>query len=305
MKKFENSKNEFLSFLELDRGYSIQTISAYRRDIELYQNFVQENKLNYLKAKKEIIFDFQSSLQDAVGPRSFARILSALRTFYKFLHMENLVNDIILNEIKSYPSPKYKKSIPTFLSKNQIEEILKKIDLDAKENDSIKARNKALIMLFFTSGLRLDELNSIKIRDIDFSNNILKVVGKGNKERMASFDNDTKDLIIKYLTYFKKYPLVKKTYDDNLFVHKNNKVLSRYNIQYIVMKNLKRLTLNMYGPHALRHSFATHLLNNGVGLNAIKSLLGHESLSSTQIYTHVGVSKLKEAIKKSHPRGEK
>ena len=305
MKKFENSKNEFLLFLELDRGYSIQTISAYRRDIELYQNFVEENKLNYLKAKKEIIFDFQSSLQDVVGPRSFARILSALRTFYKFLHMENLVNDIILNEIKSYPSPKYKKSIPTFLSKNQIEEILKKIDSDAKENDSIKARNKALIMLFFTSGLRLDELNSIRIRDIDFSNNVLKVVGKGNKERMASFDNYTKDLIIKYLTYFKKYPLVKKSYDDNLFVHKNNKALSRYNIQYIVMKNLKKLTLNTYGPHALRHSFATHLLNNGVGLNAIKSLLGHESLSSTQIYTHVGVSKLKETIKKSHPRGEK
>ena len=93
MKKFENNKNEFLSFLELDRGYSVQTISAYRRDIELYQNFVQENKLNYLKANKEIIFDFQSSLQDSVGPRSFARILSALRTFYKFLHMENLIND--------------------------------------------------------------------------------------------------------------------------------------------------------------------------------------------------------------------
>ena len=92
MKKFENSKNEFLLFLELDRGYSIQTISAYRRDIELYQNFVEENKLNYLKAKKEIIFDLQSSLQDVVGPRSFARILSALRTFYKFLHMENLYN---------------------------------------------------------------------------------------------------------------------------------------------------------------------------------------------------------------------
>ena len=305
MKKFENNKNEFLSFLELDRGYSVQTISAYRRDIELYQNFVQENKLNYLKAKKEIIFDFQSSLQDAVGPRSFARLLSALRTFYKFLHMENLINDIVFNEIKLYPSPKYKKSIPTFLSKNQIEEIIKKIDSDTKGNDSIKARNKALIMLFFTSGLRLNELNSIKIRDIDFSNNSLKVVGKGNKQRMANFDNYTKNLIIQYLTYFKKYPLVKKAYDDNLFVHKNNKALSRYNIQYIVMKNLKKLTLNTYGPHALRHSFATHLLNNGVGLNAIKSLLGHESLSSTQIYTHVGVSKLKEAIKKSHPRGEK
>ncbi len=122
---------------------------------------------------------------------------------------------------------------------------------------------------------------------------------------MASFDDYTKDLIIKYLTSFKKYPLVKKAYDDNLFVHKNNKALSRYNIQAIVMKNLKKLTLNTYGPHALRHSFATHLLNNGVGLNAIKSLLGHESLSSTQIYTHVGVSKLKETIKKSHPRGEK
>ncbi len=305
MKKFENSKNEFLSFLELDRGYSVQTISAYRRDIELYQNFVQENKLNYLKAKKEIIFDFQSSLQDAVGPRSFARLLSALRTFYKFLHMENLVNDITFYEIKRYPSPKREKKFPDFITEEQIKKIMQKIGENKKLSESIKTRDKALIMLFFTSGLRLNELNSIKIRDIDFSNNSLKVVGKGNKQRMANFDNYTKNLIIQYLTYFKKYPLVKKAYDDNLFVHKNNKALSRYNIQYIVMKNLKKLTLNTYGPHALRHSFATHLLNNGVGLNAIKSLLGHESLSSTQIYTHVGVSKLKEAIKKSHPRGEK
>ena len=160
-------------------------------------------------------------------------------------------------------------------------------------------------MLFFTSGLRLEELKSIQLKDVDFSKKRIRVVGKGNKVRLTNFDSDTKDLLIKYLTIFKKYPLIKTNFNNNLFVDEKNKNLSRNNIQYLVMKHLKTLTLNSYGPHALRHSFATHLLNEGVGIETIKSLLGHESIKSTQIYTHVTLTKLQETMKKSHPRGEK
>jgi len=303
--KFEEHQKEFLLFLELERGYSEGTINTYNRSINRYYLFIKKAKINYLKIDKDLILDFQASVAKSMGPRTFSRILSTLRTFYKFLHTEGVIDDVVLNEVKSYPSPKYQKSIPTFLSIDQISQVLDKINTDSKLSDIIKLRNQSLIMLFFTSGLRLEELKSIQLKDIDFSKKTIKVVGKGSKERLANFDSDTKDLMIEYLTSLEKYPLVKTNFNNNLFVDEKNKNLSRYNIQYLVMKNLRTLTLNSYGPHVLRHSFATHLLNSGVGLSAIKSLLGHENLASTQIYTHVSLGKLQETIKKSHPRGEK
>ena len=305
MKEFEKNKNEFLIFLEKDRGYSNQTIESYSRDLNVYNSFMKDNTIQYHKIKKDNIFKFQSSLEGQISPRSFARILSALKTFYKFLHMERAIDDITLNEIKSYPSPKYKKSMPTFLSKEQVEKIVERINLNKKLDNRNKKRDQAIIMLFFSSGVRLNELISIKLSDIDFSNNKIKVFGKGKKQRIVNFDNHTKDLMIQYLKVIEKYPLVKKLYNDNLFVNKKNKALKERKVQTIVMNNLRQLNLASYGPHTLRHSFATHLLNSGVSINAIQSLLGHESLSSTQIYTHVTIGGLKETIKKSHPRGEK
>ena len=305
MKEFEKNKNEFLIFLEKDRGYSDQTIESYSRDLNVYNSFMKDNTIQYHKIKKDNIFKFQSSLEGQISPRSFARILSALKTFYKFLHMERVIDDITLNEIKSYPSPKYKKSMPTFLSKEQVEKIVERINLNKKLDNRNKKRDQAIIMLFFSSGVRLNELISIKLSDIDFSNNKIKVFGKGKKQRIVNFDNHTKDLMIQYLKLIEKYPLVKKLYNDNLFVNKKNKALKERKVQTVVMNNLRQLNLASYGPHTLRHSFATHLLNSGVSINAIQSLLGHESLSSTQIYTHVTIGGLKETIKKSHPRGEK
>jgi len=303
--KFKDYQKEFLLFLELERGSSDRTIEVYNRDLNKYHIFISKNRINYCKVNKEIIFDFHTSLTDSLGPRSFSRILSTMRTFYKFLHTEGIVNDVVLNAVKSYPSPQYKKSIPTFLSKEQIDQVLDKINDDRKLSDITKARNQSIIMLFFTSGLRLEELRSVRLKDIDFSKKKIRVVGKGNKERLANFEEKTKDLIIKYLKSLKKYPLIKTNFNNNLFVNEKNKNLSRHNIQYLVMKSLKILTLNSYGPHSLRHSFATHLLNEGVEIETIKSLLGHESIRSTQIYTHVSLQKLQETIKKSHPRGEK
>ena len=305
MKEFEKNKNEFLIFLEKDRAYSNQTIQSYLRDLSVYDSFMKDNSIQYHKIKKDDIFKFQSSLEGQISPRSFSRILSALKTFYKFLHMERVIDDITLNEIKSYPSPKYKKSMPTFLSKEQVEKIVERIDLNEKLDNRNKKRDQAIIMLFFSSGIRLNELISIKLSDIDFSDNKIKVFGKGKKQRIVNFDNYTKDLMIQYLKVIEKYPLVKKLYNNNLFVDKKNKALKERKVQTIVMNNLRQLNLASYGPHTLRHSFATHLLNSGVSINAIQSLLGHESLSSTQIYTHVTIGGLKETIKKSHPRGEK
>mgnify|MGYP001274877482 FL=1 len=304
MKKFDTIKKEFFEFLEYDKGYSVRTIENYERDIKKFEVYTKEFSIDYKKLSKENIFDFHSDLSSSIGPRSFSRILSSLRTFYKYLFSQNIVNDLVLNSIQTYPSPKFKKSIPSFLSQEKIYEVLDKIDLSDK-HELIKVRDKAIIMLFFTSGLRLEEMTSLVLGDIDLDNNSIKVLGKGGKERYSNFDKFTKELIIKYLAKIKKYPLLKSNINNNLFVDKDNKSLSRNNIQYIVMNNLKGLSLSSYGPHTLRHSFATHLLNKGVGISAIQSLLGHAKLSSTQIYTHVSLEKLQNTINKAHPRGKK
>ena len=304
MKKFDTIKKEFFEFLEYDKGYSVRTIENYERDIKKFEVYSREFSIDYKKLSKENIFDFHSDLSSSIGPRSFSRILSSLRTFYKYLFSQNIVNDLVLNSIQTYPSPKFKKSIPSFLSQEKIYEVLDKIDLSDK-HELIKVRDKAIIMLFFTSGLRLEEMTSLVLCDIDLDNNSIKVLGKGGKERYSNFDKFTNELIIKYLAKIKKYPLLKSNINNNLFVDKDNKSLSRNNIQYIVMNNLKGLSLSSYGPHTLRHSFATHLLNKGVGISAIQSLLGHTKLSSTQIYTHVSLEKLQNTINKAHPRGKK
>ena len=304
MKKFDTIKKEFFEFLKYDKGYSVRTIENYERDIKKFEVYSREFSIDYKKLSKENIFDFHSDLSSSIGPRSFSRILSSLRTFYKYLFSQNIVNDLVLNSVQTYPSPKFKKSIPSFLSQEKIYEVLDKIDLSDK-HELIKVRDKAIIMLFFTSGLRLEEMTSLVLGDIDLDNNSIKVLGKGGKERYSNFDKFTKELIIKYLAKIKKYPLLKSNINNNLFVDKDNKSLSRNNIQYIVMNNLKGLSLSSYGPHTLRHSFATHLLNKGVGISAIQSLLGHAKLSSTQIYTHVSLEKLQNTINKAHPRGKK
>jgi len=304
MKKFDKIKKEFFEFLKYDKGYSVRTIENYERDIKKFEVYSKEFSIDYKKLSKENIFDFHSDLSSSIGPRSFSRILSSLRTFYKYLFSQNIVNDLVLNSVQTYPSPKFKKSIPSFLSQEKIYEVLDKIDLSDK-HELIKVRDKAIIMLFFTSGLRLEEMTSLVLGDIDLDNNSIKVLGKGEKERYSNFDKFTNELIIKYLAKIKKYPLLKSNINNNLFVDKDNKSLTRNNIQYIVMNNLKGLSLSSYGPHTLRHSFATHLLNKGVEISVIQSLLGHAKLSSTQIYTHVSLEKLQNTINKAHPRGKK
>ena len=304
MKKFNIIKKEFFEFLKYDKGYSERTIENYERDIKKFEVYTKEFSIDYKKLSKENIFDFHSDLSSSLGPRSFSRILSSLRTFYKYLFSQNIVNDMVLNSVQTYPSPKFKKSIPSFLSEEKIYEVLDKIDLSVKD-ELIKVRDKAIIMLFFTSGLRLEEMTSLVLGNIDLDNNSIKVLGKGGKERYSNFDKFTHKLIVKYLQKIKKYPLLKSNIHNNLFVDKDNKSLTRNNIQYIVMNNLKGLSLSSFGPHTLRHSFATHLLNKGVGISAIQSLLGHAKLSSTQIYTHVSLEKLQDTINRSHPRGKK
>ena len=303
--KYKLIKKEFLDFLRFEKGFSNQTIANYNRDLIKFENFLINNSINYKKIVKNDIFDFQNLLSDTIGPRSFSRILSCLRTFYKFLLNEQVVTDREYETLKKYPLPKIPKKIPSFLSEDNIKEILEKIEQSNKTKFK-KLIEKNIILLFFVTGLRLEEMKNITLKDIDFNLKSIKVLGKGSKERFVRFNQVSKNLIVEYLKKLRKYPLLKTNLNDNLFVDEKNNFLSRNQIQYIVMNNLRGISkINSFGPHTLRHSFATHLIEKDVDIETVRKLLGHESINSTQIYSHVTLNKLQDVIKKAHPHGKR
>jgi site-specific recombinase XerD len=308
VKQSDKNIQEFLTFLKFERRFSQKTIEAYGKDIEDFFSFVQKKGKKFSQVNKDLIFEYHQDIELQISPRTFSRKLSSLRTFFRFLNHEGIINDSVMYEVKSYPSPKFKKHIPSYISKKQFSQLIEDIKDDSSLADFERFRNLSILSLFFSSGLRLEELTSIKRSDIDFHSNTIKVLGKGNKERIINFDSLTNDFLEKFIQIFDRIDLNKIKVSDNLFCKKlKNEFckLSRFNIQYIVMNSLKKLNINSVGPHTLRHSFATHLLNSGVELNAIKELMGHESISSTQVYTHVNIAKLTEELENAHPRGKK
>lgn len=305
MKKFDKIKKEFLDFLKYDKGFSNQTIVNYNRDLIKFEDFLVNNSINFKKIVKNDIFDFQNLLSDKIGTRSFSRILSCLRTFYKFLLSEQVVTEQEFEVVKKYPLPKLQKKIPSFLNENDINQILDKIE-NSNKSKFKKLMEKNIILLFFVTGLRLVEMQNITLKDIDFHSKSIKILGKGSKERLVRFNQDSKKLILHYLKKLNKYPLRKSNLNDKLIVDEKNNNLSRNQIQYIVMNNLRGTPkINSFGPHTLRHSFATHLIEKDVDIETIRKLLGHESINSTQIYSHVSLNKLHDVIKKAHPHGMK
>jgi len=277
VKQSDKNIQEFLTFLKFERRFSQKTIEAYGKDIEDFFSFVQKKGKKFSQVNKDLIFEYHQDIELQISPRTFSRKLSSLRTFFRFLNHEGIINDSVMYEVKSYPSPKFKKHIPSYISKKQFSQLIEDIKDDSSLADFERFRNLSILSLFFSSGLRLEELTSIKRSDIDFHSNTIKVLGKGNKERIINFDSLTNDFLEKFIQIFDRIDLNKIKVSDNLFCKKlKNEFckLSRFNIQYIVMNSLKKLNINSVGPHTLRHSFATHLLNSGVELNAIKELFG-------------------------------
>ena len=186
MKKFDKIKKEFLDFLKYDKGFSNQTIVNYNRDLIKFEDFLVNNSINFKKIVKNDIFDFQNLLSDKIGTRSFSRILSCLRTFYKFLLSEQVVTEQEFEVVKKYPLPKLQKKIPSFLNENDINQILDKIE-NSNKSKFKKLMEKNIILLFFVTGLRLVEMQNITLKDIDFHSKSIKILGKGSKERLVRF----------------------------------------------------------------------------------------------------------------------
>lgn len=284
---------KFLEYLENEKNYSPETIRAYKNDLFQFKEYLvdREKTDDLLKVNYEMIRNFIGYLlKYGYEKRSTSRKLSTVKSFYKFLKSIKLIKK---NPAMGIKSPRLEKKLPSFLTEVQVKEIL-----DLQPPTEISFRDKAILEILYASGLRVAELVNLKISDVDFENRILKVKGKGEKERIVPFGSYAFNALKKYLEE-------RKDNSPYLFVSRFNKKLSNRQIQKIVKKYLSKIpNPPATNPHILRHTFATHLLDRGADLRAVQELLGHSSLETTQIYTHLTIGKLKEIYKKTHPRAK-
>ena len=284
--------NEFTEYLIIDKKYSENTIKAYNNDLKKFKNFIKNKTINNIDENS--IKDYLKYLnKENNDTKTISHNISTLRSFYKFLLIEKKVNK---NPMEYIELPKTKKSLPKTLS---IEEIDKLLDINL--TDAFSFRNKAMLELMYSSGLRVSELINVKIHDIDVSNCIIRIMGKGSKERIVPLG----DYAIKYIElYLKEYreKLIKRELNDYLFLNNHGKKMTRQGFFKILKQIAKEKNIKTeFSPHTLRHSFATHLLNGGADLRSIQEMLGHSDISTTQIYTHVSKEKLKENYNNFHP----
>ena len=284
-------KEKFLQFLEHEKRYSVHTLKSYSTDLEQFIQFLSsEFQVNTVK---NVNFQFVRSwiaklLSNNISARSVNRKITTLKTYFRFLLKENMIKQSPMQKIIS---PKTSKRLPVFVEEIKMDELLNEIDFG---KGFLAQRNRLILELFYFTGIRLSELINLKNKDIDFSNSTILVLGKRNKERLIplTFDILSK---IKKLNTSNKSPF--------LFTTEEGKQISTKQVYRLVNKYLSMVTsLDKKSPHILRHTFATHMLNNGADINAIKELLGHANLSATQAYTHNTIEKLKKVYKQAHPR---
>ena len=286
-------KEKFINYLTSEKRFSNHTIISYSTDINqffvfLSNEFQIENDI--LEVNFQLVRSWIASLlEQGLSPSSVTRKISTLKTYFKFLIREGVIKD---NPMLKVISPKSKKRLPVFVDEDQIQSLLNGVKFS---EGFIGERDKLIIELFYVTGIRISELINISISDIDFKNNLIRVLGKRNKERLIPLSLQ----IIEGLNFFiKRYSL--KEY---LFTNLEGKRVYTKLVYRIVNKYIGMIsTVNKRSPHILRHTFATHMLNNGADINAIKELLGHANLSATQIYTHNTIEKLKSVYKQAHPR---
>lgn len=286
--------SQFLNYLKSEKNFSDHTCRAYEIDLGQFLEFLYDrmDKKDINQVKREDIRDFVGDLlKYGYEKSSVARKLSSLKSLYKFLVKRKIVAN---NPVKAVKTPKITKRLPGFLTQYQTQKIL-----DIAGNDEQSLRNKAIIEILYGSGLRVSELVGLDIDNIDFHNEIILVKGKGNKERIVPFGSYAQKAVKEYLTVRKD-----KT-NPAVFLNLKGKRLSNRSVQTIVKRVISKVAdASHTNPHILRHSFATHLLERGADLRAVQELLGHSSLSATQIYTHISVERLKKIYDKAHPRAE-
>lgn len=289
---------EFLDYLIYQRNYSKYTEENYRNDLMEYFSFLAREKLNYKKIVYSDVRFYLMYLKDEKKEKnsSINRKLSTLRSFYKYLQNKN---EVKVNAFSYISGLKNEKKLPRYFEYNELEELLSVSDI----TKPLGQRDQLLLELLYATGVRVGELVNIKLTDISRQDQTIIVLGKGNKERIASFGDYAKESLELYLKDgYQKLNIHNSSY---LFLNNQGGPLTERGVRYILDKIIKKTSLNKHiSPHMLRHSFATHLLNEGCDLLSVQALLGHESISATQIYTHVTTDRLKEVYYHSFPRAK-
>ncbi len=294
MDEYENKIEKFMNYLLIDKKYSNNTIESYKKDLYKYVNFMVSKNIELRDIKKDNIMDYIKYLKKGnINEKTISHNISVIRSYYKFLITEKY--------LKNSPSefielPKLKKTLPNVLSIEEVDLLL-----DIKLNDHYSYRNKAMLELLYATGLRVSELVNLKLTEIDLNECLLRTIGKGNKERIIPIGDQAIYYLREYLLYHRGN-MLKKEINDYVFLNNHGKKMTRQGFFKIIKKDATDKGIKKdISPHTLRHSFATHLLECGADLRSIGEMLGHSSVSTTEIYTHISNEKLKKDYNDSHP----
>lgn len=292
--------HDFLKYLDAERNFSDKTVGAYHTDVAAFIAFVESrfDSTSFAPtdiSKNEIRAYLGQLSRDRLQKKSIARKLSAVKSFFKYLMKQQIITT---NPAKLIATPKFEKKMPVFLGQEQVRDVFEYVDSGTPEG----LRDRAVLELFYGCGIRLSELTGLNFSDINFTGGTLSVFGKGAKQRIIPMGKQAGDALRSYLDYRRSITSSEK---NAVFLGKNGKRITPLAVQRLVKRALEKVSdAKKLSPHILRHSFATHLLDNGADLRAVKDLLGHENLSTTQVYTHVTVDRLKKVYEKAHPRAK-
>jgi integrase/recombinase XerD len=288
---------DFLRYLKLERGLSANTLAAYRRDVEKLALWAEENGISPDKISTGDLRNFLQSISSSLTARSQARVVSGIRTFFTYLLEDNYRKD---HPAEMLSLPRLGTYLPDVLSISEIDKIIAVIDRSKPEGE----RNLAIIETMYACGLRVSELVGLHLSDLHFDRNFIRVRGKGNKERLVPIHPNAQKLVQSYIKHIRNHMDIDPKCTDIVFLNRRGKSLSRQMI-FIMLKDLAEragIQKNI-SPHTLRHSFATHLVQGGADLRVVQELLGHESILTTEIYSHLDQGDLRKTILKFHPRG--
>ena len=291
---------DFIDYLKYERRVSPHTVTAYEHDLSQFFSFLQEkleiNQLSYVNTEDIRTWIISLLEDESLQAKSVNRKVSAVRAFYRY---KLKIKELSVNPTLTLHAPKIPKKLPQYVDQKDMEHLFADIPFE----DTFEGlRDRTILELFYATGMRLSELLNLKIQDIHLQDNTIKVLGKRNKERLVPFGNRLSELLTMYLGNLEK-KIVEGTKNNYIFVTANGEQLYPKAVYRIVRKYLDMVTtIDKRSPHVIRHTFATHLLNNGADLNAIKTILGHSSLAATQVYTHNSIEKLKSIYKQAHPR---
>ena len=296
--KWESALKDYQNYLKIERGLSKNSIDSYTHDVAKLISYLEENKINAspISISKDIMQQFIYEIAKQINARSQSRLISGLRSFFNYLVFEDYIK---ANPLELIESPKIGRKLPDTLSEQEIDAFINAVDLSKPEGE----RNRAMLETLYGCGLRVSELINLKISDLFFDEGFIKVIGKGDKQRFVPIIPITQKYINLYKNEVRNHISIKAGYEDTLFLNRRGKRLTRAMIFTIIKQLAEKIGLRKrISPHTFRHSFATHLLQNDADLRSIQLMLGHESITTTEIYVHLDKTHLTKVVEKYHPR---